>query len=400
MNNSNLVQVLAGGVFIVSSTIASAASDKDKIGDFLADLSPGSVSAAEIIGLQASAVTTIHAPKDVVAAIGGLTSEKAKQGVGISFTPARTRLAPVSIGDYGTRTLSRVWAGATFSYAQNRQPYGGIEYKQDAVALHGAWYLDKDDDPSVAMHSAFAKCVPVREAMGSAVLGIAKFTEAVRQEIIAAQRAAGASEAQAKAKADEIAEELAKPRAAELRREMREIAVEAAAVCVDGAKAKSAAKWNASQMSLTLGAGWVKGPGGSSQRHSLGRSLNISAALYAGSNGLANVTLKRISRAIDTESLTGTPLYKNSTLAALRYTYGYGDKAGLFVLAEISNAKGSQATVGNSAFKAAFGIDKRMFDGGWIEFRVGRKRSSESGKEEAVGLINIKLSPGASIPNL
>jgi hypothetical protein len=181
---------------------------------------------------------------------------------------------------------------------------------------------------------------------------------------------------------------------------MREKAVEAAAVCVDGAKAKAAAKWNASQVSYTLGAGWVKGPDGTSQRHSLGRSLNISAALYAGSNGLANVTLKRVSKAVDTESLSGTPIHKNSTLAALRYTYGHGDKAGLFVLAEISNAKASQATVANSAFKAAFGIDKRIFDGGWIEFRVGRKRSAESGKEETVGLINFKLSPGASIPNL
>jgi hypothetical protein len=181
---------------------------------------------------------------------------------------------------------------------------------------------------------------------------------------------------------------------------MRDKATQAAKQCVDAAATKAADKWNASQVSYTLGAGWVQGAAADAPRLSLGRSLNLSAALYAGPNALANLTLKRTNKAIDTDTLATTPVYKGSTLAAARWTFGHGDKAGLFVLAEISNAKSSSGTVDNSAFKAALGLDKRLWDGGWLEFRIGRKRSIDTGKDSTVGLLNLKVAPGASIPKL
>lgn len=382
------------------SPMARAEDSKDKLGDFLTDVSAGNVSAADLLGLPASAVTTIHAPKDFAAFIGGLNSDKAKQGIGLSFTPGRSSLAPVSISAYENSVASRVWAGTTLSYAQNRQTYGSVEYRQDAVALNGNFYLHAAEDPAVAVHRAFATCVPVSQAMQGAALAIAAETEKVRQEIIATQKALGKSEAEARATANELAESLARPRADALRRDMRERAVAAAAQCVDDAAKTAGGKWNASQISYTIGAARLHGAGHAAPRLSLGRSVSLSAALNAGENALANLTLKHTSKALDTATLASTPVYKGSTVVAARWTYGHGDKSGLFVLAEISNAKSSRATVDNNAFKMAFGIDKRIFDGGWLEFRVGRKRSAESGKDETVGLLSFKLSPAPALPKL
>jgi len=385
---------------LTGSAVALAASDADPIGDFQADISPGNVSAADILGLPASAITSIHAPKDFVAVIGGLNSDKASQGFGVSFTPARTRMMPVTIGDYSNNMASRLWASTTFSYAQNRPTYGDAEYHQDAVAIHGSYYLKPLDDPAVAVHAAFANCKPVKVAMSELGDDLNKLRKDVRVEIIAAQRTLGKSEAEATAVADELADTVSRPRQEALRREKREQFTVAARQCVDDAAARAAAKWNASQLAYTLGAGWVRGSGGGAPRLSLGRSVYLAAALQSGPNALTHLTVKHTSKAVDTDTLATTPVYKASTLAAARWTYGHGDKAGLFALAEVSNAKASRATVDNSVFKAAIGLDKRLFDGGWLEFRIGRKRSIDGGKEETVGLMNFKLAPGASLPKL
>src|SRR5262249_55165528 len=101
---------------------------------------------------------------------------------------------------------------------------------------------------------------------------------------------------------------------------------------------------------------------------------------------------------VDVDSLTTTPVFKSSNLAALRYarTLAGPDQR---VLAEVSNAKSSKATVANSAFKYALGMDQKIGNTGlWLELRVGRKRTHDDAKDETVSLVNLNWSFDAPPP--
>lgn len=378
------------------------AAEGDDLKDYLVDINGGAVGAHEILGLPASVVSAIQTPKDFVAALNTASGDAGKAGFGISFTPARSGFRPmaVSIGDYANKSnlFTRVWGGTTFSYAQGGKTIDGIDYRQSAVAVQVNYYLDPEDDPSIAARKSFAECAP------HAMSNVEFLTEVDKrwQSKIAAKGgtqltgneiAALKSEVEAEVKAENASSGLFKA--------LRDSKA-AAKKCVSDGYKKAKEKWNKSVVGLTLGQGWIKGPAGGLGRRSLGRhaALSLAWAPRELNNSLLNLTIRRVDREVDTSTLAGTTAFKSSSLAAARYTYGYGEDQDTYLIAELSNAKARKMTEANAAFKSALGIDRKIGDGMWLELRVGRSRAADSGKTENKALFNLKLSPEAKLPKL
>jgi hypothetical protein len=375
--------------FAILGATAATAADTPDLKQFLVDIGPGAVGAHEILGLPASVVSNIQTPKDFTAAVSAANGDAGKSGFGIAFTPARSgfRQLAVSIGDYSTdgNVFTRLWGGTTFSYAQGGKTLAGVDYEQQAVALQVSYYLRKDDDPSIAARAAFVNCK-------ARMVDEAAFTDKVLKLWEAKRKALGPNPTQEQEAAVKD----------ELRAEVKADFAAAGVECVAKGFKDANAKWNKSQLGLTLGQGWIKGPAGGLGRTSLGQhaALTLAWAPQDMQNSLFNLTVRRVSREVDTGTLAGTPSFKSSSLAALRYTYGYGEGQDTYLLAEVSNVKASKLTESNAAFKSALGIDRRIGKGVWLELRAGRSRTEAAGKEETKVLFNLKLSPEATVPSL
>jgi len=361
---------------------------KDQIEKFLIDLGSGSISAAEVIGISASAITTIESPKDFIAAVNATNTGDAKAGVAFAITPARTSIAPLSIQTYSTRSnyLARIWGGTTLSYAQNINSIADVDYKQNAAAIQISYYLDPDDDPAVAAYKSFANCPKLQAE-------IQIETDKLQEALKTAQ--AENNGRLTKLERDSVINSFR----LKLREDLAKANEEAKACALKGFQA-ARKKWNASQLSAAYGAGWIRGTASGASRLSLGRTTSIAGAFGLSESSLLNVTVRRTTRELDLSSLSATPAYKDSNLVAGRFTYGYGDERDLYVLAEISNAKASSPTLSNAAFKYALGVDKRLTDsfGLWVEFRVGRSRMIDGTSDQTAALLNIKVSPTSTLP--
>lgn len=369
--------------------VAFAADEAKNIDQYLVDMGSGPVSAADILGVSASAVTTIQTAKDFVAALNAGNSDGTKSGRALSVTPGRTILAPVAISDYAdsSKLFARIWGNTTISYAQNNVNISGADYKQDAIALHVSYYLNAEDDPTVAGYRAFASCLPMRqeivENMDDDMKALTEALKGVKPE--------DRSKVAAKVMKDrEDASTTSYAKAAGLSKK-----------CFADGVAQARKKWNAAQIALVAGEGWIKGTDSGANKLSLGRNTALTGAFGPNDNSLVNITVRRVSSEVDLTTLLDTaPTFKSSTLVAARYTVGYGDARDFYGIAEISNAKASKATIANSAFKYALGVDKRLMDGVWLEFRVGRNRTMDDGKEQTTALFNLKFSPTTSLPKI
>lgn len=383
--------------------LASAqATEGNDLKDYLVDINGGVVGAHEILGLPASVVSSIQTPKDFVAALNTASGDAGKAGFGISFTPARSGFRPmaVSIGDYSNESnlLTRLWGGTTLSYAQGSKTIDGTDYRQMALAVQVSYYLTSEDDPSIAARTGFANCA--QHAMSNAEF----LTEVDKrwQSKMAAKGGSQLSGAEIAALKTEVENEVKAENASSgLFKALRDSKA-AAKKCVSDAYKQAKAKWNKSLVGLTLGQGWIRGPAGGLERTSLGRhaALTLAWAPRELENSLFNLTVRRVDRELDTSTLGGTPSFKSSSLAAARYTYGYGDDQDTYLIAEVSNAKASKMTEANAAFKSAFGLDRKIGEGMWLELRVGRSRAADSGKLESKALFNLKLSPEAKLPKM
>ncbi len=366
---------LASGVSMACAQSATGSKD-DPLSAYLADLSPGAVSAGEMLGLSSSAVTAIQAPKDFVAAVNALNSDTSAAGTGFSFTPGRTRIAPVSIADYEMSVLSRAWAGTTISVARNTNTQGGIDYRQEAYAIHVSAYLSAADDPAVAGHKAFANCDALQKAGDDRT----KLALAIRKMVT-----------DEKVLTDDAINEEVRKRLEKLPR-FKERAVPLYNACMAEMEKP---RWNASQWAATLGQGRVRDPAPGAPKLSLGRMASVSLALGFGADSLLNVTVRRTRKAVDVASIATTPVYKSDSLAGARFTYksSYED---LYAVAEISNAKLANTST-SAIFKHALGIDYRLREGMWLEIRAGRNHTQDGRTEQTTTLMNFKLAPSSNL---
>lgn len=369
MKTPTIVAALA----IFAMPLAALAQDTtDKLNDFLIDIGPGHLSAGEMLKLSDSAITNIEAPKDFVALLNAADSANSQGGFGFAITPARTSLTPLSIASYRSNNFARLWGGTTFSYAKNRSTLDAVEYKQDAVAVNVSYYLNDKDDPHVAAYDAFIDCAALRQL-------VVDESNRVMQSLTGVP-------------ADKVQEVLGRSKR---NPQFLDAANAAARECARNA---ASPKWNATQFAVTVGQGWIRAGGAVSPRLSLARTVALSGTYGPTAETLLNFTVRRTDRALDLDTIAATPTYRKSTIAAVRLTYGHGDTRDLYGLVEASNAKSSIATLPDSAFKFALGVDKRVMEGVWLEFRLGRRRSVEGGKDETAGLFNLKFSTTTTLP--
>lgn len=393
---------------------------KDPINDYLVNVGAGHVAANELIGLTGSAVSNLQTPKDLVAALAGLGDSSSKNGFGVAWAPGRssTKLLGVAAPDYQASDLKRLWASTTFSYAQNTKTIGGANYGQKAAAINVIHYLNEQSDPLLAQYRAFTR----QDTEGGKPGTCAQEAQDFDAAAIAASRSATQRLAKLKGIDGEVRladlqelENAFKNSPASMARELKRAkdatapgvlrsALETQAAALDACArkiGKQAEKmWNASHLDLVLGQAWIRSEAAAAPRISLGRHVAIALA-WGLDDGLLNLTYRRVSGALDLDTLTLTPTYKDSSIAAARYTHRIDDKPGqlTYALAEISNAKANSGTTSNTAFKWALGVDRQIGENMWIEFRAGRARVPGGTAEENKALLSFKFSPDAGLLN-
>ena len=358
----------------VGSALAADVKDDKNLNFYLVDVSPGPVAAGAIVGLSGSAVTDVQSAKDFVLALNPFSSKDAKSGYGLAVTPARTAILPMSGQTYANGgALTRMLGSTTLSYAENVAELSKLSYRKSAYSLSTMFYLDPDsDDPVVLGALAFADC-PERKKIETTELFLAN------KELAKAQAAGdNAKVLDAQANVDAALDK----------------ATKAAEAC--GKAKKYTTRWNATKFGLSLGQGWIQGDAGG-PKHPLGKRLTLSGIVKSGADSAVYLTLQRVANEVDLTTLATTAVLKSSSLAAARFTFGSSGTANQRLLAEISNAKASKATSANSAFRYALGLDQKVFEGLWLELRVGKKRITETGKDESVALFNLNFAPSPKL---
>jgi len=420
MKRLSLLTLLLG---LVAATSHAA---EPTIGDFLYTLGTGPMAANEIVQLDASAVSNLQTTKDLAVAIGSLGNASAKDGFGIAFTPGRSQFESmaVSLARYADKQepLARIWGNTTFSYAQNKLAEGGVDYERSAWAVNVSFYMHTDQDPIVAARNAVVRetgtCAPVLVRMfnsqhavlttGKTLKELMRLSENDEMPLEVIEWLSAQAKGQNKAPPSSVAALLPQlanqlPKLIDAQKSGA-IKLEDSAklasdlnACADKARTDAKKRWNASQATFVLAEGRIKPTSGAdAKRLSLGTHAAVAIALGQGDNGLFNLTLRRVYKELDLDTLTTTPAYKNTTVAAARYTYGQPGRD-TYALAEISNVKQGTNTVSNLAFKQALGIDHKLAAGFWLEFRYGRARTSDGSKLENKALINIKFSPESTL---
>lgn len=423
------------------------------LNDFLVDNSGSYIGAAGIIGLDGQVVRDTASPKEFVASVNALRRSDAKDGVGVAFSPGRSRLERLMVDlsamdqDKSAQGLlknpwRRLWGATTFSYAQKRADLGVLgEHRFWAYAVNTEYYWNFKDDPAVAAYSALrdaGTCQMARKQLGLDTSKLAASLKQVRlwvtESALAAARAeqvAAAAAAEAKlaaTKSDDGA--TAKAKAAELAAEAKSSAAKSdlTAVrsleqtlndCVTQVNAAAVSQWNAPKLTLLWGRGQLQGTGAGAPRYSLGTHLQVAASLSPGypfddqstvsKQSQLTASYKRMTGAVDTATLASSAAYKNLSLFALRYTYAFGEGGNpgstgkgitSYLLAELSNAKSSQGALAAGTYKQALGWDYKLGANMWLELRTGRSVARTGAKDETKSMLTLKLSPEAGLAAL
>jgi len=345
-----------------SAALFAGAAPAQDLSSFLADTTAGTVSAANLVGVEESAVASIETSQDLVLAVKPFSTRGgSRAGFGIAITPTRTALLPViSAADYEKSSLLRALGNITLSYAENSADVSGVSYRKNGFSIDAYYYWNKDHDPVVAAQRKFVDC-PERSAA----------------DLRAAQARAARRETQAK-KAEAEADAAHK-------------------ACIDEV-IKLESPWNATRLSVSAGGAWIRPESGAGERRSLGRSITLGGIFRLGEQGAGHLTLRRTTDEVDLTTLAGTAQYKSSSLAAARYTYGSeADNGELKLLAEVSNAKKTEVTAAHSAYKYAVGLDKKVGNGAWLEFRLGRARTFDGTDLQTTSLLTLKWMPSSGL---
>lgn len=350
---------------------AAESTNNDNISNYLVNLSAGAVSAGGIVGLTGTAITDIQSAQELVLSIKTLASGSSKNGYGLAITPARTNILPLKGADYKSSDWMRLWGATTLSYAENTADISGTTYRKSAASIDATYYLSKEDDPIIKAAELFSHgpgaCLDrrIKDDELSTFIGLHS-----EQEL----------------NSDENKLKLVA---------MRQATVDAWDKCLNSEANK--AKWNASKLSISFGAGWIKSDVASRNNQSLGRIMALGGIFGLGANSAAYFSLRRTTGELDLITISTSPTFKNSTLAAIRLTQGSADSSDLKWLIEASNAKASSVTSSNSAYQTAVGLDKRITPNIWLEFRYGRKRMEDSTTTQNASLLNLSWSPTSNL---
>ena len=357
---------------------------QSELSAYTINIDAGAVAAGNIVGLQQTPIQDIQSSQDLLMALTPLSSASSKTAFGLAITPARTKFIGLSAQEYYESPLKRALGSLTFSYAENNSTISSTSYRKWAVSADMFYYLDREKDPIVVAHKAFGDCNERADMQGAQSDALGKLGKAIR-----ARKAAERSGEQGA---------INKAKAAEEQAQKEYDAV--VAKCLDeGSDAtRSRSRWNASRVSLSAGAGWIRPEDNSTSRESLGRSVAVGGIFGVLENGAAHVSLRYTAHEVDLTTLKTTVEYKSSTVAAARFTYGTADDNGdLKALAEVSNVKDSHFTESNSVFKYAVGLDKKIARGMWLQFRLGRNRTTDGTSDQTTSLLTFTFAPTSTL---
>lgn len=327
----------------------------DAIGKIVVDTAPGAVSATSMLGVGGDQTTVIQNPRDLTIALKALDGENS---YGVAITPARTSLLPMNISTYYHEPLARLWASTTFSYAQGRVETAGKEYDRHAYAVETSYYFT--DDPLISYWEA------LQNARGDNVCNIH-----------AAPVSPGTTAADVKKILDERAQ-----------------------ACRDYVTKQ--ARWNATRAWASWASGRYK-PATGGETRSLGRVVVVGMTLGIGGQpnpqeslptGTAiTLAAKRVSDSPLLESLGDlSPPRTSSTLAVLRVAYG---TSSIRALLEGSNARDDSPTAASRTYKRALGIEAKLAEGLWLNFKAGKQRKTDNTGDENASSFSLSYSPKA-----
>jgi hypothetical protein len=338
------------------------------LSQYLVDISATQVSAGGLVGLTNSAITEIQSSQDLVLAVNPFSSGSSKNGYGIALSPFRTNILPMSGKSYNDNHWKR-WLGAsTLSYAENTTSISGVSYREWAASVDTTYYLHKSDDPIIKAAREFPACTGRKEAekaLDNFYNGHPDMTKdenkTKEQELIKA-----------------IPDEWDK--------------------CVKSAQSQAkTAQWNASKFSVSAGYGKIRPDTTAGPSASLGETVTGGGIFNLGKEGAVYVTIKKTWHEVDLTTLSGTPTYKDSFLAAIRFTYGSENGGNMRWLAEGSTASTSKGTASNDVFKYALGLDMKVLSGVWLQFRVGRSRTADNTMNQTTSLLSLNWAPSSTL---
>ncbi len=331
------------------------AQESKTLKDFLVDIGSSPVSASDLIGATGSAINNVQFPKDIWLALSPISDRTTKAGYGLAIAPARTSFLGMGGKAYFDNSFNRLWGGTSFSYAENISEYSGSTYSKQGFSVQASSYFKSEDDPIWIDYQGWQSCEERKR---------------IEADIV-------------KSKSESETNEL-----------MTKLQTATKKCGADNKKAKQS-KWNAGKYSISYGSASIRPKSGVGQSLGLGDTLALSIVIPAGANGALNLSIRRVTKELDLSTIAGTPLYKKSSISAVRYTVGATEDNNLRLLAEISNANGAQSLQSNAVFKSALGIDWRIVDGAWLEFRLGRSKAIDNGSVETKGLLSFNISSNA-----
>jgi hypothetical protein len=345
--------------------------------DYLADTAEGSVSASGMLGIAGDSVHAVQNVRDVVVALKGLSSNDSKTAMGFSITPARTSLAPMDLATYARSWPARLLGSLSFGYAQGNASVGGTEYERRAVSVETSLFLHSADDPVIAYVNAVARAKPGESCQ---ILGPSKPEGPPGAQPPAAGAGATGPVKPAEAPKEEADE--ARARAAECR-----------------ARVLNALRWNRSQLSASFATAWIKSDDGSVAQTSLGRmavlgfTYGFDEISFMRDNSALSIAVRRTLAEPVLETLQAASIERrDGSLATLRFSAG---SSRLRALVEASNAKSAEITASQRVFKRAIGIDLRVSEGMWLNFRLGQQRRIDGTGNEVGSLFSLSYSPSA-----
>jgi hypothetical protein len=286
----------------------------------------------------------------------------------------------MDLSTYAGSWPARLLGALNFGYAQGNASISGKDYERKAVSAETNFFFRDADDPIVAY--AKAPCVAdilEQEKPGGAKLKPEKPGGSPESNPPDTKTPGGAVKPAEATKADADA------------------ARDRAKACRE--KTLKSLRWNRSQASASYATGWIKPTDGSINQQSLGRTGVIGLTYgFDGIERLREYSALSLAfrRTIDEpvlDTLQAASIdRKDSSLATVRLTLGSTTFRGLV---EGSNTKSSQITSSERTFKRALGVDVRISEAMWLNFRLGRQQKIDGTGTEVGSFMSLSYSPSA-----
>jgi hypothetical protein len=355
-------------------TLTQRTTGDPQLAAFTVDTAPGAVSALGLIGMSGDQLTVIENPRDFTVALKALDG---KNALGLSITPARTSLLPMNVSTYDANWWARVLAGTTFAYAQSTAQIDGADYRQRAVSVETSFFLQPaKDDPLIVYWNLIKRAGNTGDDNDPCLFS--------GPQLPNPNTPAPASPAPGRPAIPATAGSDVKTSLDERAKQCR-------------AKAMASARWNASR----VWASWATGsyrPDAGGGSHSLGRALVLGGTYGIGDVGATTaVALTLAAKRTWHEPTLSTfgspnPVRKSTTLGTLRGSFGSSRLRGVV---EASRFRDGDPTASERTFKRALGLDVRVAEGMWLNFRAGKQRRIDNSGDESGSSISLSYSPSA-----